>query len=787
MNIREELKKKRLYLDGAMGSVLQNRVAEIPAIPETLNLTHPEIIGAIQGEYVAAGANILVTNTFGANAYKMKDAEVTVEAVVEAAVAIARAQNPDYVALDVGPIGALIGDLGEIPFESAVGIFAQTIKAGAKAGADLILIETMTDIYEARAAVLAAKENSNLPIIASMTYEEGGRTLTGSDPLTVVTILEALGVDAIGINCSTGPDHMMPVIDALLAATSLPLVVQPNAGLPRMEDGCTRYDISPQQFAHYMATIAQKGAAVLGGCCGTTPEYIAKTVAATASIPLVLPKESQQTRVATATGTTVLGEDIRIIGECINPTTNKALKEDLRQGKMTVVKELALAQKKQGAHVLDVNLGLPEIDEVEMMGRAVSAISQLVDLPLQIDSTNAEVLEPALRAYNGKAIINSVNGEEKSLETILPLAKKYGACILGLTLDEGGLPKTTEARVAIAHKIVSRATAMGIPQRDILMDCLTLTASAQQKGVRATLNALGAVRKEYGVPTVLGVSNISFGLPNRGLVNRTFLTMAMEAGLNTPILNPGDQGMMDAISAYRALSARDDSCLDYIKGHKGEDGTKAAPAKAEAAPDLKTMVVEGMKDDAAGATRVLLQKLAPMDIVNDYLIPGLDVVGEAFETGKAFLPNLIFAAETVQNAFGVIKEQLGKEEQVNKGTIVLATVKGDVHDIGKNILKVILENYGYLIVDLGKDVEPQAIVDAVLDKDVKLVGLSALMTTTVVNMAATIDLLHLQCPGVKIMVGGAVLNPEYAATIGADYYGKDARGGVEIARKVFGA
>lgn len=786
MNFKECLKQQRLYLDGGMGSIIQQRVADIPTIPETLNLTHPEIIGEIQEEYVAAGSNILVTNTFGANRYKLRGRNLSVETLVKAAVDIARAQNPDFVALDIGPIGALIGALGDVPFEEAVDIFKETITAGADAGVDLIIIETMTDIYEARAAVLAAKESCALPIIASMTYEENGRTLTGSDPLTVVTILEALGVDAIGINCSTGPDRMLPIIKALLDATQLPLVVQPNAGLPRMVAGETHYDITSDEFAGIMARIAKAGGAILGGCCGTTPEYIKKTIEATAAIPLVPPKGKPQTRVATATGTLVLGEDIRVIGECINPSASAELKEDLRAGGLSVVKKLALAQVHQGAHILDLNMGLPEIDEVAMMAEAVEAVSQIVDVPLQIDSTDPEVLEAALRRCNGKPIINSVNGEDASLAAILPLAKKYGACVLGLTLDDGGLPETADQRIAIAEKIITAAQAVGIPQSDILIDCLCLTASAQQDRVRSTLDAVSAVGSRFGVPTVLGVSNISFGLPNRELINKTFLVMAMEAGLNTPILNPGDAGMMDAIAATRALNGLDENCFEFIRGSQNRKTEPKSALPETEQPDLTTIVVEGRQDEAATATRRLLEELEPMVVVNDHLIPGLDQVGKAFETGEAFLPNLIFAAETVQNAFTVIKEQLGQEGQVVKGTILLATVKGDVHDIGKNILKVILENYGYQVVDLGKDVEAQTIAAAVAQDDIRLVGLSALMTTTVKNMETTIALLRTQCPQVKVMVGGAVLNPEYAQAIGADYYGKDARAGVEIARVVFG-
>lgn len=796
MNLIEQIKEKRLYLDGGMGSLIQKRVSHTGPVPEVLNLTHPEIIGAIQREYVEAGANILVSNTFGANGYKAAGCGHTVDELVSAAVAIARAQNPDYVALDIGPIGALIGDLGDISFARAKAYFAEMVKSGVKAGADLILIETMTDIYEARAAVLAAKENSDLPVIASMTYEETGRTLTGSDPLTVVTILEALGVDAIGINCSTGPEQMLPIIDDLVRYASVPIAVEPNAGLPRVVDGETQYDIGPEQFAGYMRQIAEKGACILGGCCGTTPEHIALTIEATRDVPVKVIEatpDNTATRIATATRTLTLGQDIRVIGEGINPSANKALKEDLRTGSMAMVKQLALEQKKLGADILDVNVGLPEIDEKETMLRAVKEISQLVDLPLQIDSTKPEVIEAVLAEYNGKVLVNSVNGEEKSMAAILPPVRRYGACVLGLTLDEDGIPKTREKRVEIAEKIINRAKDEGIPRKNILIDCLVLTASAQQAGVVQTLGAVSDVKAKFGVPTVLGVSNISFGLPERRLVNRTFLVMAMAAGLDTPIIKAGDPAMMDAISAYRALAGLDVGCRDYVAAHgksnsRDEIQTKSTQqAESSGIPDLKAMVVDGLKDDIVPAVKKALEEMEPMEIVNRYLIPGLDQVGEDFEKGDIFLPNLIFSGETVQNAFAEIKKAMGNGEQASEGTIILATVKGDVHDIGKNILKVIMENYGYRIIDMGKDVAGEAILEKARSEDVKLVGLSALMTTTVKNMESTIALFRKELPDVKIMVGGAVMNEEYAASIGADYYGKDARAGVEIARKVFGS
>lgn len=790
MKFTEALKTKRLYFDGAMGSLLQAKLENIGPVPEALTLTHPEIIQDIYKAYIEAGSDIITTCTFGANGYKLGNTEYDQKAIITAAVKLAKELNPGYVALDIGPLGALIGSLGEISFDEAYHYFAQMVEIGTSAGADVLLIETVTDIYEMKAAVLAAKEHSDLPVIASMTFEENGRTLTGSDPLTIVTILEGLGVDAIGINCSTGPDKMMPVIDTLLKYASVPVVVQPNAGLPRDVSGKTCYDITSDDFAAYMAEIAQKGASVLGGCCGTTPEYIQKTIAATKGLPLpdfsALSTEQELTLVATATRTVVLGQDIRIIGESINPTTNAALKEELRRGELSLVKKLAMEQKKEGAHVLDINLGLPDIDEKEMMLKAVDAVSNLVDLPLQIDSSDPEVIEAVLRQYNGKPIINSVNGEKGSMDRILPIARKYGACVLGLTMDEKGIPEKAEERLAIGKRIIYQAESMGIPKKNMLLDCLVLTASAQQEMVKETIKALELIHSELQVPTVLGVSNISFGLPNRELMNRTFLTMAFTAGLNTPIMNPADQGMMDVVASFRGLWGYDESCIQYVTKYNSKETTAAAVEKKSGGlPDLRTMVVEGMKEEAAGATEELLKTLDPMAVVNDYLIPGLDIVGEEFETGEAFLPNLIFAAEAVQRSFEIIKSHLSAEEQIVKGRIVLATVSGDVHDIGKNILKVILENYGYEILDLGKDVDTAKIIETVQKENIRLVGLSALMTTTVKNMAETVSQLHEHCPETAVMVGGAVLNAEYAADIGADYYGKDAKAGVNIAQDIF--
>ncbi|MBU4438991.1 MAG: homocysteine S-methyltransferase family protein, partial [Firmicutes bacterium] len=661
MNIKEILKNKRLYLDGAMGSLIQNRIETIGPVPEALNLSHPELIKEIHQLYIDAGANIILSNTFGVNGYKLKDSGYSVEQLVTAGVKNVKALNPDYTALDVGPLGTLIGALGEVSFEEAVDFFKEIISAGDKAGADLIIIETMTDICEARAALIAAKEVSALPVIVSMTYQENSRTLTGTDPQTVVNILEGAGADVIGINCSTGPDGMMPIIEKLIQYASVPIMVEPNAGLPRMVNGNTIYDIDVNVFVDYMVQIAEKGALILGGCCGTTPDFIEKMKSATKDLPLHQVTDKGFSAVSSSTKTIILGEDIDIIGESINPTTNPVLKESLRRGELTVITQLATDQKKDGAHILDINLGLPDIDEVKMMKEAVDTVSRLVDCPLQIDSSNPEVIEAVLRSYPGKAIINSVNGKQSSMDKIFPIAKKYGALVLGLTMDETGIPSLANDRFEIAKKIIAVGESYGISKKNILIDALVLTASAQQAEVRETLKTLKKLRDELGVPTVLGVSNISFGLPNRELLNRTFLGLALEAGLTTPIMNPSDQEMMDTINAFRALWGLDGQCIGYANTYKDSSSNETKPETIRENPSLREIIGEGLSDQAAQATALLLKTREPLDIVNHEIVPALDAVGDAFETGECFLPHLIFAAETAQKAFEVIKETMLKD------------------------------------------------------------------------------------------------------------------------------
>lgn len=787
MNIKEILKKQRLYLDGAMGSLLQDKLDIIGPIPEAYNVTHPEVIKEIHQLYIDAGANVILSNTFGVNGYKLKNTDYTVSQLVSAGVKNAKELHPDYVAVDVGPLGTLIGTFGEVSFDEAVDYFKEIIEVGEEAGADLIVIETMTDICEARAALIAAKEVSDLPVIVSMTYQENKRTLTGTDALTVVSILEGLGADVIGINCSTGPDGMLPIIKDLIHYASVPIMVEPNAGLPHMVNGETVFDIDIEEFTSYMEEIAKMGALVLGGCCGTTPPYIKRMIQTTRNLPLYEVEDKGFTFASSSTKTVILGNDIHVIGERINPTTNEVLKESLLRGELSVLSQLAIDQKKDGAHIMDINLGLPGIDEIQMMKNAVVTVSRLVDCPLQIDSSNPEVIEAVLRSYPGKAIINSVNGKISSMDALFPLAKKYGALVLGLTMDENGIPSNAEDRVAIAKKIIDSAQLFDINKKNILLDCLALTASAQQAEVKETIVALRKIHDNLGVPTVLGVSNISFGLPNRELLNRTFLGLALEAGLTNPIMNPSDQDMMDTINAFRALSGLDRQCIAYANTYKESTVKETGLEKTKDALSLKEIIEEGLDDQAGKVTKILLETRASLDIINNEIIPGLDAVGDAFETGECFLPNLIFAAETAQKAFEVIKDTMKRDGkiQVTKGKIILATVEGDVHDIGKNILKIILENYGYEIIDLGKDVKAETIIEVILKENIRLVGLSALMTTTVKNMEIMISEIKKYCPNTLIMVGGAVLNPEYSKTIGADYFGKDAREGVNIAKKVF--
>ncbi len=785
-----------VILDGGMGTMLQAKGLKLGEHPELAALDHPDWLLDIHRAYAEAGSQILCANTFGANREKLRRTGRTVEEVIPPSIAIAKeaAAGRALVALDLGPVGQLLEPTGTLDFETAVDIFAQQVRCAVSAGADLVMIETMTDLQECRAALLAVKENSTLPVLVSMTYEERGRTFLGHAPACAALTLEGMGADAIGINCSLGPREMPALVEELTRWTTLPVSVKPNAGLP--DPGGAGYDITADQFAAAMAELTELGVKCYGGCCGTTPEYIAKLCKALEGrtireIPRTVPAAVCSPVCA------VPIDRVRVIGERINPTGKKRMKEALLRDDVDFMLSQALEQVQAGADILDVNVGLPEIDEGEMMVKVVKALQGVTDAPLQLDSTRPEVLEKALRVYCGKAIVNSVNGDRESLDAILPLVKKYGAAVLGLTLDKEGIPKTALDRADIARRILNRALNYGIRKEDVYIDCLTLTVSAEQAAASQTLEALERVKRELGLKTVLGVSNISFGLPARPLVNQSFLTMAMTKGLDLPIINPNLEAMMAAVRCYHLLMDIDTDAREYIAAYADADVsasiTSRGDAPRSAAPagerTLEQIVAAGLKGEAGPATRRLLETTDAMTVVDEILIPALDRVGADFEAGRVFLPQLIQAAGAAQAAFEIIRGQLSARpggEGTRKGTIVLATVKGDIHDIGKNIVKVLLENYGYPVVDLGKDVEPAAVVEAAKKHSAPLVGLSALMTTTLGSMEETIRLLREEAVPCKVVVGGAVLTAAYAKRIGADFYAKDAKESVDVAREVIG-
>ncbi len=792
---------KLTYLDGGMGTMLQAAGLPTGENPETYNITHPEIVRGIHSAYFAAGSNIVYANTFGANRHKLARTGYSVEQVITAGVGLAKqaASSCDgLVALDLGPIGELLEPMGTLSFEEAYALFAQQVEAGVKAGADLIAIETMTDLYEAKAAVLAAKEHSALPVICTMTFERDFRTFTGCGVSNMALTMEGLGVDALGVNCSLGPFELYDIVKELKRWTSLPLIVKPNAGLPVIQEGKTVYNMGPERFAQGMERFLELGVTVLGGCCGTTPDYIRALVAQTSG-KSPAKREDVPPAAVCSYAKTVEIDRVRVIGERINPTGKKRFQQALIDGDMDYILHQAMEQADAGADLLDVNVGLPQIDEKTRMVEVVREIQGLLDLPLQLDSSDSTALEAGLRAYNGKAIVNSVNGEEAVLDRILPIVKKYGAAVVGLTLDQNGIPKTAGERLEIARRILQRAERYGIPARDVYIDCLTLTVSAEQDSARETLEAIRLVKKELGLKTVLGVSNISFGLPNRERMNQTFLALAMSAGLDLPIINPNVASMMDTVAAFHVLSGADKGSADYVE--RFADWKPAAPSPAvksvekpassssgTGAHDIFYTVSKGLGEEAKSLCGQLLEQFTELEVINDKLIPALDQVGKNYETGKIFLPQLIASAEAAKAAFAVVNESLSKKQLdgQKKEPIVLATVKGDIHDIGKNIVKVVLENYGYPIIDLGRDVPIEKVVEAVLAHKVRLVGLSALMTTTLKNMELTIKALRESGADCKIWVGGAVLTPEYAKEIGADFYAKDAQQSVQIAREVLG-
>ena len=799
MQIREVFDRKRFVcLDGGMGTQLQARGLQPGQKPELAALEMPETLTAIHTDYINAGADILLANTFGANAKKLVGCGHTVEEVVTASIACARRaadRTGALVALDIGPLGELLVPAGTLSFEDAYAEFAQVIRAGAAAGADLVFLETMTDLYELKAAILATKENCTLPVFTSMSFESRGRTFTGCTVESYAVTAVGLGADAVGINCSLGPKEILPFAQRLCRSVpaGVPVFVKPNAGLPN-PDGS--YNLDPDGFAAEMNAYAAIGVSMVGGCCGTTPAFIAKLhesfCALTPADKIPVRRSCLCTPVRF-----VEVEGITVVGERINPTGKKRLQQALRDGDMAYPCTQAVAQAEAGAQVLDVNAGLPGIDEAATLEQLVKDIQAVTDLPLQLDSSNPEALSRALRIYNGKPIVNSVNGEPETLEKILPLCKKYGAAVVGLALDKGGIPPTVEGRVAIARRIVAAANAAGIPNEDIYIDCLCLTASAQQEAAEQTLQALTRCKQELGVRTVLGVSNISFGLPCRGYLNTTFLTMAMSAGLDLAIMNPNTPEMMAAVRAYRVLTCQDPQSSDYVAAYadvqiQTTQTSKSAVAEiSTAAPGgdaLFEAVRRGLKAEAHAAAQAALMMREPLDVVNTSLIPALDAVGDGFEKGTVFLPQLLQAATAAQAAFEAIKSKIAAsgQQQGSKGKIVIATVKGDIHDIGKNIVRVILENYGYDVLDLGRDVDPERVVEAVRQTGAKLVGLSALMTTTVPSMQATIEALHAAGLDCKVMVGGAVLTPDYARDIGADYYCKDAKASADLAKQLLG-
>ena len=792
MDFRSFLKDNTVILDGGMGTLLQKKGVLSTGHPEELNITHPEIITGIHRDYFDAGSNVVCTNTFGANILKFE--RDTLEKIISAAVqnaVSARAESssahPKFVALDIGPTGKLLAPMGRLDFEDAVSVFAESIRIGVKCGVDLIVIETMNDSYETKAALLAAKENSSLPVIVTNAYGADGCLLTGASPAAMVALLEGMGVDALGANCSLGPKQLAPVAEELLRYASVPVVIKPNAGLPSVVEGSTVYDVTAEDFASSLSALVKKGVRVAGGCCGTTPQYIKELTKAVAGMTPVPVTDKNITIVSSYCRAVKFGEKPVLIGERINPTGKKRFKQALVERDMDYILSEGVSQAEKGCHVLDVNVGLPEIDEREMLTEAVCALQTVTDLPLQIDTASPIAMEAALRRYNGKAMVNSVNGKAESMSAVFPLVKKYGGLVVALTLDEDGIPETAEGRVAIARKILDTAAEYGIDKKNIIFDPLALTVSADGAAAKTTLEAVGRIKNELGCHTSLGVSNVSFGLPNRDGINSVFFALALQNGLSAAIMNPYSGDMMRTYYAYKALMGMDENCAEYI----ALSGTFAPAAAVSTASNtlsaespLKNAIQRGFKDRAGAVTAEMLKTVPPLDIVNNEIIPALNAVGEGFEKNTVFLPQLLMSAESAKNAFEQIKKVMSADGQGTKGDFVLATVHGDIHDIGKNIVKLLLENYGFNVIDLGKDVPAERVVEAVVSTHAPLAGLSALMTTTVPAMEETIRQLRESAPWCKIVVGGAVLTEEYAASIGADKYARDAMETVRYAEAV---
>lgn len=800
MDFRKRLREGILYLDGGTGSILQSLGLKPGELPEVWNIERVNDIVNVARQYYEAGSNVVYTNTFGANSLKYdgKDGRYSVEEIVAAAVNNTRRalneakgdKSDRYVALDIGPLGKMLSPLGDLPFEEAVEIFANTVRAGVKAGADLIAIETMNDSYETKAAVLAAKENSDLPVIVTNVYDEEAKLMTGACPESMVAMLEGLGVDALGANCSLGPKQMIPIAKRLYEATSLPLIMKPNAGLPKSVDGKTVFDVDAKEFSDIMTELVSLGARILGGCCGTTPEYIKETVKATKNLPICDIIYRNLTVVSSSQEAVYFDKKTILIGERINPTGKKLFKEALRNHDIGYVLNEGIKQKENGAHVLDVNVGLPEIDEPKLLTECVEELQSVISLPLQIDTTNVNAMESALRVYNGKAMINSVNGKEEVMNEVFPLAKKYGGLVVCLTLDEDGIPDTAEKRIEIAEKIINRAKDFGIDKKDLIFDPLAMAISSDSSQALVTLDAVKMLTDKLHVKTSLGVSNVSFGLPNREFITASFFTMAMQNGLSGAIMNPFSVEMMKAYYGFNALSMLDDNCAEYIDfagSIEQNTGVLNKTDKSGIVSDengLKGAIIKGLKEEAAVLCKKALETADGLTLINEEIVPALDVVGVGFEKKTMFLPQLLMSAEAAKAAFDEVKKTISASE-ANKETVILATVKGDIHDIGKNIVKVIMENYGYKVIDLGKDVPPETIANCAIENNIRLVGLSALMTTTVPAMEETIKLISKLKPDCKVVVGGAVLTQEYADMIHADKYAKNAMETVRYAEELF--
>lgn len=787
MKFREYLKEHIVYLDGGMGTLLQEKGLKPGEQPERWNLSHADEITQIHKAYFDAGSNVVCTNTFGANSLKFS--KEALEKIIQAAVQNAKtareqslAEGEKFIALDVGPSGKLLKPFGDLDFEDAVSVFAETIQLGVKYGVDLILIETMNDSYETKAALLAAKENSELPILVSNAYGEDGKLMTGATPDAMVALLEGMGADAIGANCSLGPRQLRKVVETLLEKASVPVILKPNAGLPKAVQGKTVFDVTEEQFSEEIAELVKKGVRIVGGCCGTTPNYIKSLYEKTSHLTPIAVIDKQITQISSYTHALEFSKEPILIGERINPTGKKRLKQALLEHNLDYILAEGVNQQEKGVHILDVNVGLPEIDETKMLPQTVCELQAVVDLPLQIDSSNSDAMEAAMRRYNGKAMINSVNGTEESMKTIFPLVKKYGGLVVALTLDEHGIPDTAEGRVNVAKKILDTAAQYGIGKKDLIFDTLAMTISADNQAAFATLQALKQIKEQLGCHTSLGISNVSFGLPKRNVINSTFFAMALEHGLSAAIMNPYSVDIMKTYYAYRALHGYDDNCAEYMQAASSwEDAEPSAGAVSlakkteEFSSELQKAVVKGLKEQAGALTKQLLHSMEALEIVNQEIIPALNIVGKGFEEKTMYLPQLLMSAEAAQSAFEVIKSSMSSDtEQADQMTCILATVQGDIHDIGKNIVKLLLENYGFFVIDLGKDVAPEKIVETTIQTHAPLVGLSALMTTTVPAMEETIRQLRQHAPWCKIVVGGAVLTEEYAAQIGADKYAKDA-------------